>query len=73
MRRCLRRAADLVDIAIMIDDLPAHCMHRPGVRRLGLAQPCLRTLKEVGGGLLARGVATKTVRLRGGESQRLRI
>lgn len=41
-------AADRFDIAITVDDLPAHGKLPPGMTRLGIAQSYLRTLKEHG-------------------------
>ncbi len=41
-------AADRFDIAITVDDLPAHGKLPPGMTRLGIAQSYLRTLQEHG-------------------------
>jgi peptidoglycan/xylan/chitin deacetylase (PgdA/CDA1 family) len=45
---CSAIAADRFDIAITVDDLPAHGKLPPGMTRLGIAQSYLETLKKHG-------------------------
>jgi peptidoglycan/xylan/chitin deacetylase (PgdA/CDA1 family) len=45
---CPAGAADRFDIAITVDDLPAHGKLPPGMTRLGIAQSYLSTLKKHG-------------------------